>query len=144
MQDGQVFLWALLITIVAFGLFFLISNVIAKALILVLAIGALYTTLIFWRGVDTVFAFGVVAIAVIIAGASMMFKKKGKQRQPGELWVGLFVLVLGLFSFLATLGALNSPNEGFWQTLNQAFRNGGELVKTLWDSTDQGIEQINQ
>lgn len=142
-MDGQVFLFAVLIAIGSFWLFYVANNVIAKALLLVLAIGALYAALVFWRSMNATFAFGVVAIAVIIAGASMVFKKKGKARQAGETPLGLFLLVLGGFSFLVVIGALSS-GEGFWRMVNDFFATGGDLIRELWDRTDQGIEEVNR
>jgi len=142
-MDGQVFLWAVLIAIAGFWLFYVIANVLAKVLLLILALGALYTAMIFWQGMDPTFAFGVVAIAVIVAGGSMIFKKKGKPRQSGEIPLGLILLILGAFSFLAVIGALSS-SEGFWRIVNNFFTDGANVVRELWDRTDQGIEEVNR
>jgi len=143
MEDGQVFLWALGIAIVAYMLFTYLGNLLIKIIFLVIGVGALYTALIFWNGVSGTFAIGVAAIAVIGAGIQMLMKKKGKERQKGEAPVGLALLVIGVFSFLTIIGAL-SNSEGMLGRLNDAFTTGGEVFKELWNRTDQGIEEINR
>ena len=143
MEDGQVFLWALVIAIVSHILFTYMGNLPVRIFFLVTGVGALFTALIFWNGVSGTFAIGVAAVAVIAAGIQMLMKKKGKERQKGEVQVGLVLLVIGVFSFLTIIGAL-SDSEGTLGRLNDAFTTGGEVFKELWNRTDQGIEEINR
>lgn len=142
-MDGQVFLWALIITLVAYALFSIVGNLFLKILFLVIGVGAVYTAVIFWQGVSGTFALGVAAVAVVGAGIQMFIKKKGKEKPRGEILTGIVLLVIGVFSFLTIIGAL-SNSEGLLGRLNDAFTNGGEVFKELWNRTDQGIEEVNR
>jgi hypothetical protein len=142
-MDGQVFLWAVFFAVAGFWLFYLVGNVLAKVLLLILALGGLYTAMVFWREMDPVIAIGIVALAVIIAGGTMLFKKKGKARNAGELPLGLFLVIIGVFSFLTVIGALSS-GEGFGKLVRDFFVSGADVVRELWDRTDRGIEEVNR
>ncbi|MDB5167878.1 MAG: hypothetical protein JWO55_136 [Candidatus Saccharibacteria bacterium] len=142
-MDGQVFLWAVFFAVVGFWLFYKLGNVLAKVFLLILALGGLYTSMIFWKEMDPAIAIGIVALAVVIAGGSMLFRKKGKTRNEGEIPLGLFLVILGCFAFLTVIGALSS-GEGFWKMVKDFFVSGADVVRELWDRTDQGIEEVNR